>query len=253
MSARKKIKPDKITVYTDGQQDSCWWRRALPYIEHQLIHSLPGSSVLNGASINKWAHISDFLRSSILYHYGGIYMDTDAISLNSFDSLLSNQAVLAMQCHSGVNIGVMMAQKRSCFICQYAHRSCQNFDGRWVTHSVETMSALVNEVKNTIERRIIVLPVTKGFYPLCYDAKGLLQLYSEDFNSIPQYNKSEIYAVHLFANKVEDTVFPTTLNSMDWIQNNKSLVAIAIRESLPPAFSKRHLNPTKCASLQVDD
>ena len=251
VSAKNKIKPDKITVYTDGHQDSCWWRRILPYIEHQLVHLLPGSILLNGVNVKKWAHISDFLRASILYHYGGIYLDTDVICLNSFDSLLTNQVVLAKQCHDDVGNGVMMAQKHSCFICQYAHRSCQNFDGKWVTHSVKTMSTLVNVVDQE-KRRISLLPVNNGFYPLCFDPKGIHQLYIEDFNKIPDYKKSEIYAVHLFANKVEATVFPITLNNMDWIQNNKSLVAIAIHEILPSAFTEHHLDTIECATLQLD-
>ena len=252
VSARKIIRPDKITVYTDGQQDSCWWRRALPYIEHQLVHLLPGSTILNGARIKKMSHVSDFLRESILFHYGGIYMDTDSLSLNSFDSLLSNQVVLARQCGGAVAVGVMMAQKHSCFICQYAHRGCKNYNGGWITHCVNTMSALVKEVDSEKEG-LLVLPARSGFYPMCWTTEGLHQLYSEDFDKFPVYNKTDIYAVHLFANKAEATIFPKTLNNMDWIHNNKSLVAIAIRESLPSEFSKRHLNVTECVSLQLDD
>ena len=67
VSAKKKIKPDKITVYTNGLQDSCWWRRALPHIEHQLIYALPGATVLNHAQIKHLAHKADFLRLVILY------------------------------------------------------------------------------------------------------------------------------------------------------------------------------------------
>lgn len=152
-----------------------------------------------------------------------------------------------MQCYDSVNIGVMMAQKHNCFVCKYAHRSCLNFDGRWVSHSVQTMSVLVEEVDNEIEG-LVVLPVESGFYPLCFDAEGLHQLYREDFDTFPLYNKSEIYAVHLFARKVETTVFPTTVNNMSWIQNSKSLVAISIRESLPSGFFEHNLNTTECSS-----
>ena len=252
MSARKKIKPDKITVYTDGQQDSCWWRRALPYIQHQQIHLLPGSIVVNGVSIKKMAHIADFLRVSILYHEGGIYMDTDSVTLNSFDPLLSNQVVLATDCNNCVANGVMMAQKHSCFICKYAHRSCQKFDGGWTTHSVNTMNAFVKEV-DTKKEGLLVLPARGGFYPMCWTPEGFHQLYSEDFDNISHYKKTEIYAVHLFANRGEATTFPKTVNNIDWIHNNKSLVAIAIRESLPSEFSEHHLNTRECASLPFDD
>ena len=38
LSVKRWIKPDKITVYTNGKQDSCWWKRTLPYINHQNLY-----------------------------------------------------------------------------------------------------------------------------------------------------------------------------------------------------------------------
>ena len=179
-------------------------------------------------------------------------MDTDSLSLNSFDPLLSNQVVLASQCDHPAAIGVMMAQKHNCFICKYAHRSCQKFNGGWITHSVGTMSGLIKEVDMEKEG-LLVLPARGGFYPMCWTTEGLHQLYSEDLDNISLYNKTEIYAVHLFGNKAVATIFPRTLNNMDWIHNNKSLVAIAVRKALPSGFSQHHFNTTECASLELDD
>lgn len=36
----------------------------------------------------KWAFVSDFARLDIIYHYGGIYFDTDVEVLRNFDALL---------------------------------------------------------------------------------------------------------------------------------------------------------------------
>jgi hypothetical protein len=254
VSARNKIKPDKITVYTDGLQDSCWWRRALPYIDHQIIHTLPGANVLNRVPIKLLPHKSDFLRLSILYHSGGIYMDTDILSLNSFDPLLKHQMVLSEQCGSEINVALMMSQKHSCVLCRFAHLSCKNFNGGWVTHSVGALSSFVKSLDKERDD-VAILPWKSGFHPMCYNAKGLDELYTEDFDSISGYNKTRIYSVHLYHNKLESQqLMRTKVHSFDWIQTSKSLVALTIRESLPPGFSQQHLHESsQCTDIQLPD
>ena len=248
VSARKKIKPDKITVYTNGQQDSCWWRRALPYIEHQLIYTLPGAAVLNNAEVRKIAHKSDFLRLMVLYNSGGIYMDSDSLTLNSFDPLLHNEVVLAEQCGKKVAVGVMLAQQHSCFICKFAHLSCHKFNGDWVSHSVNALTTLMKEEKEGVT----VLPWKKGFYPMCWDENGMDQLYKKQFSEFPSYNKTDIYAVHLFYNKAK-LMFPKTVDNYEWIQTSKSLVALTIRDSLPPGFSQHHLDTANCTDIPLPE
>lgn len=40
----------------------------------------------------KWAFVTDYARLYIVYHYGGIYLDTDVELIQSLDSLLNEQA-----------------------------------------------------------------------------------------------------------------------------------------------------------------
>ena len=248
VSAKKKIKPDKITVYTNGLQDSCWWRRALPYIEHQLIYALPGATVLNHAQIKHLAHKADFLRLTILYQNGGMYMDTDSLTLNSLDPLLHYQVVLAEQCLGPVAVGVILAQKHSCFICKFAHLSCSKYNGQWDTHSVDTLTSLVDTIDSEKDG-VMVLPLTNGFYPMCWDAEGIDQLYNQDFDELTNYNRSDVYCVHLFNNKAKE-LFSETVDNFEWIQTSKSLVALAIRDALPPGFSEQHLDTSaNCTPL----
>ena len=246
VSARKKIKPDKITVYTNGEQDSCWWRRALPYIEHQLIYTLPGAAVLNGAQMTHLAHKADFFRVMILYENGGIYMDSDIFTLNSFDPLLHHQVVLGEQCHGPVNVALMMAQTHSCFICKFAHLSCKKYDGVWTTHSVKALTSLVETVDK--KEDILVLPWEKGFFPMCWNPEGIDQLYKKDFSG----NTSNIYSVHLF-NHNAGKLFSKTVENFDWIQTSKSLVALTIRDSLPPGFSQHHLDTANCTDIPLPE
>ena len=242
VTARSKIKPDKIIIYTDGQQDSCWWRRILPYIDHQYFHSLPGKTVLNSHPIKLWAHISDFLRLSILYYVGGIYIDSDIFSLNSFDPLLRHQMVVGQQCGRHENVALMMAQQHSCVICKFARLSCRKFTGKWITHSVNALTSFINSLDKEKEG-VLSLPFKKGFHPFCWDKGGINQLFYQDFSKKTDYNISEMYSVHLYHQKSK-SLLPETIHNYEWIQTNKSLVALSIRQSLPASFSPQHLDET---------
>ena len=68
-----------------------------------------------------------------------------------------------------------------------------------------------------------MVPWKKGFHPMCWNANGINQLYKENFNDIPDYNRSEIYSVHLYNNKAKNLI-PKTLHNFDWIQTSTSLV-----------------------------
>lgn len=45
----------------------------------------------------KYAFVSDYARFWILYHYGGIYFDTDVEVVNSFDSIIANGAFMGRE------------------------------------------------------------------------------------------------------------------------------------------------------------
>lgn len=45
----------------------------------------------------KWAFVSDYARMYILYHYGGIYFDTDVEVIRNFDDLLAEGSFMGME------------------------------------------------------------------------------------------------------------------------------------------------------------
>lgn len=53
----------------------------------------------------KWAFVSDYARFWIMYHYGGIYFDTDVEVIKSFDDILSKGGFMGQEAgaSSGVN------------------------------------------------------------------------------------------------------------------------------------------------------
>lgn len=55
------------------------------------------------------SHMSDFIRTALLYKYGGIYFDLDVIPLKKF-SLFSN--TVALESIDGVNVAVLVFEKQ---------------------------------------------------------------------------------------------------------------------------------------------
>ncbi|CAI8028475.1 hypothetical protein GBAR_LOCUS16236, partial [Geodia barretti] len=66
--------------------------------------------------------------------------------------------VLAEQCHYALNVALMMAQKHSCLVCRFAHYSCERFNDKE-------------------KEGVLVVPWKKGFFPMCWNANGINQLY----------------------------------------------------------------------------
>lgn len=68
----------------------------------------------------KWAFVSDYCRMSVLYKYGGIYLDTDVELLKSIDELLENGIASFENNRKGfvINPGVIFACEPKDIICK---------------------------------------------------------------------------------------------------------------------------------------
>lgn len=78
------------------------WQRAMPDYKLMLWDArsfdLSCSEFAREAyEERKWAFASDYIRLWALYHYGGIYLDSDVYTFKSFDPLLENRAFSAIE------------------------------------------------------------------------------------------------------------------------------------------------------------
>lgn len=78
------------------QQCIASWKRFLPEYEFRLwkMGSFDYDSVAftrDALAHKKWAFVSDYVRLYALYHYGGIYLDSDVFVFGNIDSLLENR------------------------------------------------------------------------------------------------------------------------------------------------------------------
>lgn len=92
--------PAPIPVKQQGIIDE--WKRIMP--DYQLIcwgndiaKQLNIAFIDEACSIGKWAFASDVVRLWVLYHYGGIYLDTDVLVKTTFDPLLKNRVFIGRE------------------------------------------------------------------------------------------------------------------------------------------------------------
>ncbi|WP_043537899.1 glycosyltransferase family 32 protein [Ruminococcus albus] len=72
----------------------------------------------------KWAFVSDYCRFYVLFHYGGIYLDTDVELLKSLDNL--SDAFVGFESPQQVNSGLVRGANKGDSICKKMLDSYQN-------------------------------------------------------------------------------------------------------------------------------
>ena len=185
MSAVKIIKANSVTVFSAKPLTGCWWKRTLSFIKHEIVPGRGWVTKLNGKEVKQLAHKSDFLRVEALYRLGGIYMDTDAIALKPFEPLLNNHNVILAKQPGGVsNCGLMVARRHSCFMCSFMKQGCKNFNGGWVTHSVETLMHMQHQRFHP-HRGVLLLEMKHGFYPIGWEDADLHKMYDIKMEEVP--------------------------------------------------------------------
>jgi hypothetical protein len=134
MSAYKVNTPENICYHCGIEPQGKWWETVKKYV---TVKNRKIPLEIFGNSLTYRAHQSDVMRLEILLEYGGIYLDLDAISVNSLSPLLNHQMVMGREPESGLGSGVILAQKNSEFLGIWYERY-RDYDGtRWNYHSVQ--------------------------------------------------------------------------------------------------------------------
>ena len=248
MSAIRFIRPDLVMVHYLGEQTTCWSRRirAHPLVVFKELTNELIPTALNGANISNLAHRADFLRLTMLWQYGGVYMDFDALITKSFDPLMNQEAVVSYQITQELGNGLMVTRPRSCFICGYAKRACHNFDGRWTTHSVVTLTRML-KFERHIFPNVMILKASEGFFPFCYTPEYLDRLFNWDVEQA-KFDLTKVFALHLY-NKM--SAHYSAKISYDWIVMQRSAVALNAQKILPYGFNREHMDDLKCLTVPL--
>lgn len=181
----------------------CWFGgKALPELAKKCIASwrkyLPDYEIKewNEQNFNVWqttysseayrlkmyAHVSDYARFWILYHYGGIYFDTDVEVIRSLDDIIEKGSFMGFECQEGtkrdnpngnVNPGLGMgAYKEHPFFkqmtCYYEHIHFVRWNGKSTGNITRHATRFLNYEQKEINERGVVNVSKLQVYPIEY-------------------------------------------------------------------------------------
>jgi hypothetical protein len=153
----------------------------------------------------KYAFAADYIRLYAVYHFGGIYMDTDVEVVKPFDDLLSLPYFVGSEGGGIIEAGVFGAQKgmpwlKDC-LSYYDNKAFIKPDGTPDTWTLPRIMMASIE-KN---RTVIELPKAQIMQKLTQDIPGQLLMFPPDFFCAKNhgtgvvYKNENTYSIHHFA------------------------------------------------------
>lgn len=127
--------------------------------------------------VDELANQSDFVRTSVLKKYGGIYLDDDAYVLRDLRPLrrLGFENIIGKQSDGDICPAVIMATKNNKMMTAYHTLQDTIFDGSWAIHATKLLTSLSIEFAPH-EHQVLVLP-QDTFFPLTWWHDDLFNIY----------------------------------------------------------------------------
>ena len=195
----KQPKPNDVNTYIAG------WKKVLP--DYEVIEWTENNFnvdinqyVRQAYKAKKYAFVSDYARLYAIYHYGGIYLDTDVEVLKPFDDLLENEVVLGFEQKCFVATSTLLARKNSIFIKDfmdsYNNRRFVNIDDSLdLTTNVQVLTKILTSIglnRNNKQQRLVYKDKEQV---LVLERKYLSPF---DYNSNTYHTDSTTLAIHHF-------------------------------------------------------
>ena len=141
----------------------------------------------------KYAFVSDYVRFWALYHYGGIYLDTDMFVLRSFDDLLENDCFFGWETPEKkiISCGIIGSTKENPFILLLLNSYNK------VKFDLKNKDSII--ITRHISRCYERFPGKQGiklfdfdfFYPFPYEEK-------ENVQNFMKFKTNKTHAIHLW-------------------------------------------------------
>lgn len=132
----------------------------------------------------RWAFVSDYMRLYTLEKYGGFYLDTDMLLLQSLSPLSDNSCVLGEENKGVISAGMIGAEAHHPFI-----RSCKEFYDKNPDTLITIPRVLTSIFNETAQRDKITVYPPRAFYP--FDSDNIKEWHGQNLGN-------DVYGVHLW-------------------------------------------------------
>ncbi|PKH67679.1 mannosyltransferase [Flavobacterium sp. ALD4] len=183
------------------------WKKHLP--EYKIIEwneknaDLSHPFVQHAYKMKKWAFVADYVRLTVLYENGGLYLDTDMLVLKPLDSFLINDCFFGAEDNNYINCAIIGAIKNNNLIkkCLLKYDSVEiNKEINWfelvipiiITNIFRSEYGYNNGFDIDIVKinNVVIYP-TIYFYPFPFNCKN-------DIANFKKYIRLESHSVHLW-------------------------------------------------------
>lgn len=149
------------------------------------------------------AIMSDIMRAEFLYHFGGVYIDSDVTVFKPFDQLLALNAFAAYEPMGDKHIGnaVMGFSPNNDILREYIEQATSKFHLKNRTYSlgVHLFSKIAMEHHEKNPKSITLLP-PDAFYPYGFSSRDRYAPWTEAHKNIP-VEKPWVMAAHHWAGR----------------------------------------------------
>lgn len=221
-SAYLYIQPRTIFIHTDfseaeiahaAQNGSTWTKKvltALPDVVKLNPVTAPTTASPGGLPIARIEHKSDFVRMDQVAQHGGIYLDSDVLTLRSPAPLQQAgfKAVVGRQGDGLVNNGCFLARDDAALIALMVRDMPVVFSGEWQQHSVGLFTQIAERV-SYVPGEVLILD-SKAFAPTGWWDESAFALYSElapegaAVNVEAQVNVATVDPIERWTNRTRD-------------------------------------------------
>jgi hypothetical protein len=191
LAARRQIRPSRLFVHYYQEPNTFWWKKMKQDAEINavLVNSRRVETMFS-RPVDHGAHRADIIRLEALMIHGGIYLDSDVLSLRSFDSLLNMSDVIMGyedQNNKAACNAVILAKRNATFLRRW-YDAYQSFEQKcWGCHSVILPARLALIYPDEIK----VLSYSAFFKPTWKE--------SNIFHGSNQYDFTLNYASHFWS------------------------------------------------------
>lgn len=130
----------------------------------------------------KWAFLSDYARLDILFHQGGIYLDTDMEILKPLDRFLNDGLFVGMESDKHVNASIVGAEPKHWFLKEVLEEYEKLTEYKTIPILItDVLKRYMTIDNNKIQTHqdLVVYP-SNYFYPFAFDQKINPELVGDD-------------------------------------------------------------------------
>ena len=195
-SAWYHLSPDTIYIHTNVEDDSIQgllenstnpYTKAISKLPNvQFRHEYTKTKTTTGYEITKLPNQSDFVRTTVLLKYGGIYLDADAYILRDLKPLryVGFENIVGRQDNGQLCPAVMLATPDNDLIKAYGELQDGVFyPGNWARHATDLLTRMIFDFM--VGRQVLILE-KDAFFPLKWlmeELEIIYQIHYDDNDS----------------------------------------------------------------------